>query len=714
MYGRESHRPEDYERLLGQRYGVQRRVGVDAAASSATRPPYGASVSAVVADTSEIPGFHAPAADPVPLLPTQPDELAPTGESPWTGAEDGASPSAADPDGVSVPDSHGSTAQEAADVAGEAGTPPSTAPVAEPAPGPSPGRLSESDLAADLQAILGGTKLYDPESGGLRDRERSYSRPTGAVVAPQRRPVSPEEPAAQARPLPDAPDQHAIFDRIAQSMEHANAFDLGTRELKQRFESFDRNARQRTRNERSQPSRGHPGPVGAREFTEDLARMTDEPEPIPVPPQDFASVYRARGPWSRLPGRDAGCGPSAVALSLQRSLAVPMYDTGEHVVASEPAYGQRLHVSGVPFSYGQLVSLPDFYATVDDLLAAPAGELLRLRALVERSTEYYRNGRRSPDGNVSTEEWQEATAERYLGLAESNYAHFSPAAATQLSSGQRHPDNRSTWEALHARAIRQMQELVQAHPDSSPSPEGPLIVNAFADHFLTDAFAAGHLVNKEVVLARFRNSFFSGDRLNTAGRTFFKKLAERAFTGRVREQFSSLEPTRTFPLCAMGWCIPWRPNINSTSRFAELLIQAAEAEPLKIANLAVKALHDRLNTDGVEVVNDAGETGWRLTGDGTLNDRTAEIMRRAVAQSVANVQDPAIFSSGLDLAPLFARVWRHTPRPTQGGEAQLTLELAAHTAPTSDVLVQAAAEQLAAQLNSLIDVLLDSGALRPA
>jgi hypothetical protein len=39
---------------------------------------------------------------------------------------------------------------------------------------------------------------------------------------------------------PVGDDAHAIFDRIAQSMEYANAFDVGTVELQKRFEDFDR------------------------------------------------------------------------------------------------------------------------------------------------------------------------------------------------------------------------------------------------------------------------------------------------------------------------------------------------------------------------------------------------------------------------------------------------------------------------------------------
>ena len=187
-----------------------------------------------------------------------------------------------------------------------------------------------------------------------------------------------------------------------------------------------------------------------------------------------------------------------------------MYDTGEHVLAGGDLYPDQLRVgtgSGVPFSYGQILAMADLYDTVGDLRNASPAELTALKTLIERDTAYYE---RRGGSSVSNKEWNDATGERYLD------ARRRQLLALLAAVGARHepnpttkPDNKSTWERYHEQAIAEMRAIVAANPNASPSPFGPLTTNAFGDHFLTDAFAAGHLVNKELVLDRFRSTFYA-------------------------------------------------------------------------------------------------------------------------------------------------------------------------------------------------------------
>lgn len=87
----------------------------------------------------------------------------------------------------------------------------------------------DENFAADLTAILQGQKQYDAATKQVMPRDRESQRRA--------------EPPSSRNPTPVADEfsnnEHAIFDKIAQSMKLANAYDLGTVALEQRFDSFD-------------------------------------------------------------------------------------------------------------------------------------------------------------------------------------------------------------------------------------------------------------------------------------------------------------------------------------------------------------------------------------------------------------------------------------------------------------------------------------------
>jgi hypothetical protein len=100
--------------------------------------------------------------------------------------------------------------------------------------------VTEDDLIADLQSILSGQKVFDPVSKqtiGKDDLDQPRSELGQPAVTQQ---PSSNASSNNALPFPEASNSQAIFDRIAQSMQYANAYDLGTVELENRFSDFDR------------------------------------------------------------------------------------------------------------------------------------------------------------------------------------------------------------------------------------------------------------------------------------------------------------------------------------------------------------------------------------------------------------------------------------------------------------------------------------------
>ncbi len=87
---------------------------------------------------------------------------------------------------------------------------------------------NEDDFAKDMQAILTGQKVFDPVTNRTVDKSS-----LGAATQQSQHKETPTS-------LPAIENKHAIFDQIAQSMEYAKAYDLGSIDLEKRFSDFDR------------------------------------------------------------------------------------------------------------------------------------------------------------------------------------------------------------------------------------------------------------------------------------------------------------------------------------------------------------------------------------------------------------------------------------------------------------------------------------------
>jgi hypothetical protein len=104
-------------------------------------------------------------------------------------------------------------------------------PFAEPAADSPKAKLSDDDFAADLQSIFEGKSVFDPVSKKTVSKDQLGAPAAGSNLG---------SPGAQE---PDfKKSEHAIFDKIAQSMQFANAYDMGSIDLENRFAVFDNDA----------------------------------------------------------------------------------------------------------------------------------------------------------------------------------------------------------------------------------------------------------------------------------------------------------------------------------------------------------------------------------------------------------------------------------------------------------------------------------------
>ena len=589
---------------------------------------------------------------------------------------------------------------------------PNPYPREEPREEVSRAKVTDDDIIDDLQEILEGEKVYDPHSKSTV--ERSHLRGAQAT--------SNAPPAAQAT------GDHAIFERIAQSMTYANAYDLGTVELENRFSDFDRMSEleqkaacdRQNKSQYAQPhSVARASQIDNADFIEDLDSIHREHHHSHDHPDAIAETMSAAiVEEMKQPRTDPVCRPWALSLSATDNpsdYSRPLYDAGEHVEMGWDLFTDQLRVGkppGVLFSYGELIAMGDLYEDCTQMMEAGHDELLRVKDLLNRSKRYYSGHRANKSLDVSDDDWVSAVGMRYIELAEENYSHYAPNNVFHhepwvANVGQR-KHNKSEWEHYHAQAITEAQKILLNSPAGAAPPflERPLIINGFGDHFLTDAFSAGHTISKDATIEQFRYNFYNGKSLKPTAEKFFKRLAQKAFKGDVAKKFSVLE---TFDPVFL-W---WNPNIDTVNAFRKLLIKIAEQRPDVVGNLAVKALHDELNKLGVEVTNDFASKPWRLTGDGLLDTANLEIIKKAVQQSVDNVNDPANRTSA-NIAAAFDRVWKHVPRLTDAGKMQVRIASERYTDPESDMLVEAAADLISRKVNIFIDKLLKEHKLKRA
>ncbi|WP_280922634.1 eCIS core domain-containing protein [Streptomyces flavochromogenes] len=323
-------------------------------------------------------------------------------------------------------------------------------------------------------------------------------------------------------------------------------------------------------------------------------------------------------------------------------------------------------VGGVQLDYGEGIAMGDFFADPAEMLTAPDATLRELSRLIKKD-------KAGPAGTVKTAEWDAVTGGRYSSLALRNESHFSP--SNPASSAGSPGDHKSSWERHHAEAVTESQK---------GNKEKALAINAFADHFLTDAFAAGHLINKRDVMEAFkRNITVKADKKFTAESVaFFDAVAAKSFVGAVKTAFSAYETVEM-----KGYV--FRPDIDSVSRFSSLLQGIHEKEPDLLSNAVVKGVHDRLNTlqGGVPVENNVGDS-WNLSGDTSLNPDSMRVARKAVAQSQLNVLS-AFKAQGVVIADFYRSVWDLVPHVTTRGETIVKENVTSGTDPKSAALIDA-------------------------
>src|SRR5262249_2914446 len=303
-------------------------------------------------------------------------------------------------------------------------------------------------------------------------------------------------------------------------------------------------------------------------------------DPAEVHARQVARSLRDTGGWptaqrQHLTGQlQAAAGNAAVAGSMQ----IHRYDAYEHATEGDRVPGSRTATAaerediytgqrsgGVQLTSGEIDALADLYGSPEELYRADPTELRRLLVLIHQQ-------QRDPR-SVSESDWDDATGGRYNRLNLRNSAHFGPsdAALVPVRPGGGSASNRERFLQYYNETIVNGQEAY--HFYGLPDPEQTrrkldqaTISAGFAEHYIMDAFSAGHLFNKDDFVEQVRQHLnaLSKDQISH----LFSAVAARVLADpRARALLGHYEPTER-PLG--GW-LPFRPNFDHEYAFKALL-----------------------------------------------------------------------------------------------------------------------------------------------
>jgi hypothetical protein len=323
----------------------------------------------------------------------------------------------------------------------------------------------------------------------------------------------------------------------------------------------------------------------------------------------------------------------------------------------------KLRASGLWVSYGELNALGDYLAdpTAYDTLPAsqlvPVLQTMRAGILAAAGAEFGLHGDDMagavsslvPGAAGEVKALDEHTAglglNRYKGLVARNACHFAPLSWERWSLFH----NEAADEArLHYESGHRLVALNVIDTSAREHNRQAMIKNGYADHFLQDSFAAGHLANKTLMMQWFVD-YLNG--LNWLARPWFGLPADSVMSrmGSARQPgVTGMERYGRAPtsehtsegdrLLGSGQTDPQTAQerdsyagrvsgsgVGGDDRERDANYQAY----LGMLNsaflqLAAGAVHDYLNEHGLSVLNQLG-TEFKVGGDDTLLSKSDEL-----------------------------------------------------------------------------------------
>jgi Domain of unknown function (DUF4157) len=414
-----------------------------------------------------------------------------------------------------------------------------------------------------------------------------------------------------------------------------------------------------------------------------------------------------------IPGQGSGTADAAVSqfaaqCALLGRLGKDPRISQDRLAAGYPHVpGVRLASSGLVVTLAELTILPDYFSHPDDIDAAPAAYLIPLvqsvRAMNYRKLQRL-TGRaaprrpgwsalRYPNGQVLADVREAVEVdslgkrcarpawERYSSVLSRNASHFAPFSWYR-------------WQAFHLKA----RELIErsaatAGEERRQLRRAALIYAGYADHFLHDSFAAGHLVNKTLIM-QWYVEWLSRSRLPLADRALLTAMTcqhQPALhgpglydpkpvmgTGRMCPGGDPSPLAVTDPQTALeGATIEERikaSGITGASTQDRLLAYVRFLALLGsgVAQVSASAVHGYLNKRSVVAAHCPEGARYRLWGDGTMfADGEGAVQAATAAQASRRAITELLESGHTDISS--RQIFERFPRYVEVDGALLSL-----------------------------------------
>jgi hypothetical protein len=243
--------------------------------------------------------------------------------------------------------------------------------------------------------------------------------------------------------------------------------------------------------------------------------------------------------------------------------------------------------------------------------------------------------------------------DRFLALAATNDDHFVAPGQSDVATGSGFPSALSAYRHLHQVALDEASRISRQGGDISTA----MAREAAAQHYLTDAFAAGHLRTPVADIRRYWKARY---------RNFWEHLQRKVAADTARELRELSVMIRTLPRRAL-----YRQTL------AVLTERTSQYPELSVGDLVARAFHDWDNVHGLRT-----DGGGVVFGDGHLGEGVTRELALAAAR--AGIDDIEVAfglgASGSRLVgqALYARVREITGAP---GEAFLAEEKVPRQSP---------------------------------